>query len=498
MAGWASAFGHLFASLPVGNLAPDDANELLRRAGMDSTAALQIMRLARGHPLSLKLAASTVPANPGVAPEALSVKSIVGELTELYLKGLEPVTREVVDAASVVRRPTLSLLGAMLPHLARQDAFERLRDLAFVELSHDGLALHDTVREAVAATLRSADPDRSRRYRAAAWKQLRDELRRSSAADLWRYTADLLYIIENPIVREAFFPSGEHQFAVEPAAATDADEIRTLAERHLSPTALRVLDDWWTSAPETFSVVRDRLEGVVGFYVLAVLDTLSRRLVEGDPIASRWLEHLRRDPVPRGQRVLLFRFVLTRDHGEALCPEQAATWLDVKRVYMEMRPQLRRLYGAVSDLESIGPTLAPLGFELLPDEPADIDGTAYHLSVLDFGPSSVDGWLTKIVGSELKVEEDTLLDHAQRQMVVDGRRIDLTPLEFELISYLFERRGQVVRRSTIMDDVWGYRGEYGGSNVIEAVVRSLRRKLGGAAGMIETVRGSGYRLNVAY
>jgi hypothetical protein len=483
--------------MPVGNLSPDDAREVLRREGADPAAALQINRLARGHPLSLKLAASAVPGSPTAAPQVLTVKAIVGELTELYLRGLDSTTREILDAASVVRRPTLSLLAAMLPHLAPQDAFERLRNLPFVELGHEGLVLHDTVREVAAASLRSADPDRSRRYRAAAWRQLRDELPRSSAADLWRYTADLLYMIENPIVREAFFPSGEHQFAVEPATRTDAAEIRSLAERHLSPSALQVFDDWWTSAPETFRVVRDRLEGVVGFYVLAVLDTLSRRLVESDPIAGRWLEHLRREPVPRGQRVLLFRFVLTRDHGEALCPEQAATWLDVKRVYMEMRPRLRRLYGAVSDLESIGPTLAPLGFEPLAGEPVDIDGVAYHLSVLDFGPSSVDGWLTKIVGSELMVEEDSLLDHAQRQVVLDGTRVDLTPLEFGLMRCLFERSGQVVHRSTIMDDVWGYGGDYGGSNVIEAVVRSLRRKLGDSAGMIETVRGTGYRLNAA-
>ena len=76
--------------------------------------------------------------------------------------------------------------------------------------------------------------------------------------------------------------------------------------------------------------------------------------------------------------------------------------------------------------------------------------------------------------------------------MLDGRRVDLTRLEFEVLSYLDQRRGQVVERSDLLRDVWGY--EYsGGSNVIEANVRSLRRKLGDRADSIETVRGLGYR-----
>src|SRR4029077_9358119 len=129
---------------------------------------------------------------PDVNLETMTVKAIVEGLTELYLGVLDAKTREALDAASVVRRTTTSLLAAMLPDTAPQDAFDRLRILPFVELGDDGLVLHDTVREAIAAALRSADPDRSRRYRAAAWRQLRDEVARASNQEMWRYTADLL------------------------------------------------------------------------------------------------------------------------------------------------------------------------------------------------------------------------------------------------------------------------------------------------------------------
>ena len=106
--------------------------------------------------------------------------------------------------------------------------------------------------------------------------------------------------------------------------------------------------------------------------------------------------------------------------------------------------------------------------------------------------SSQPGWLTRIIATELRIEEDSILDVAQRQLVIAGRRVDLTKLEFEVFRYLCERPGRVVERSTLLRDVWGY--DYaGGSNVIEALVKSLRRKLGDRAATIETVRGVGYR-----
>lgn len=62
-----------------------------------------------------------------------------------------------------------------------------------------------------------------------------------------------------------------------------------------------------------------------------------------------------------------------------------------------------------------------------------------------------------------------------------------------MLSYLHERPGQAVSRAALLESVWGY-DEPCGSNVVDVVVRSLRRKLAERAGAIETVRGYGYRL----
>lgn len=163
---------------------------------------------------------------------------MVEELTRVYLTDVrDPLTRETLDAASVIRRAARSLLGAMLPDAGPQDAYERLQSLPFVESGSDGLIVHDVVREAVATALRAADPARYRALRHAAWCQLRTELDTAGRSDLWRYTADVLYLIENPVVREAYFPSDHQPFAVEPARPEDGQAIHSIAAEQDGPSS---------------------------------------------------------------------------------------------------------------------------------------------------------------------------------------------------------------------------------------------------------------------
>jgi DNA-binding winged helix-turn-helix (wHTH) protein len=496
MTGWPADFRALFLGIEVGNLTRAGADELLAREGLDPSTAERVYRLARGHPLSLRLASVALTGRSEVGIDAATVKAVVEGLTELYLGVLDMKTREALDAACVVRRPTLSLLAAMLPDTAPQDAFARLRTLPFVQLGDDGLVVHDTVREAVAALLRSSDPDRSRRYRAAAWRQLRAEAAHASVSDSWRYTADLLFILQNPLVREAFFPTTDHRYSIEAATGADLPSIRQIADRHLTPSLAAVVDTWWRLAPHAFIVLRDRRDDVAGFHLICEMDSVSHRLVEADPGLRHCWEHLRSSPVPRGQTVLVNRMWLGLDGGEGPSPTQAASWLDCKRLYLDIRPKLRRIYTMVQDLPTFGPMVAPLGFAPLPGQPATFDGIPDYAAVLDFGPSSIDGWLANLIGAELQIDEDSILDIVQHQLVLDGRRVDLTKLEFSVISYLYQRRGTVVERRDLLRDVWGYE-DPGGSNVLEANVKSLRRKLGERSSSIETIRGMGYRFTNA-
>ncbi len=90
---------------------------------------------------------------------------------------------------------------------------------------------------------------------------------------------------------------------------------------------------------------------------------------------------------------------------------------------------------------------------------------------------------------------DLVLDLATRRAIHNGRAIDLTMKEFELLKYLMEHPREVLTREQILENVWGY-DFMGESNVIEVYIRYLRLKIEdeGQKRLIQTVRGVGYVL----
>jgi two-component system OmpR family response regulator/two-component system response regulator MprA len=93
------------------------------------------------------------------------------------------------------------------------------------------------------------------------------------------------------------------------------------------------------------------------------------------------------------------------------------------------------------------------------------------------------------------VEDGPLvLDPAARTCTYDGRRVDLTATEFDLLAFLMARQGQALSRDTIHQEVWGHDFDRG-TNLIDVYVNYVRRKLdeAGCDPPIETVRGIGYR-----
>jgi DNA-binding response OmpR family regulator len=79
------------------------------------------------------------------------------------------------------------------------------------------------------------------------------------------------------------------------------------------------------------------------------------------------------------------------------------------------------------------------------------------------------------------------------QVFVSGRVLDLTFKEFEVLRFLIQRPGRVFTRGELLSEVWGY-NFYGGTRTVDVHVRRLRAKLGPEhEGLIQTVRGVGYR-----
>jgi two-component system OmpR family response regulator len=93
---------------------------------------------------------------------------------------------------------------------------------------------------------------------------------------------------------------------------------------------------------------------------------------------------------------------------------------------------------------------------------------------------------------------DLTLDLLTREVVRDGRRLELQPREFSLLEYLMRSAGRPVSKTMILERVWDYRFDPQ-TNVVDVLVSRLRAKIDRdfAVKMLHTIRGVGYVLKTS-
>lgn len=84
------------------------------------------------------------------------------------------------------------------------------------------------------------------------------------------------------------------------------------------------------------------------------------------------------------------------------------------------------------------------------------------------------------------------IDKARHKVSLGNKEIELTQMEFRLLSTLLERQGRVQTRDRLLEDVWGMSSE-ANTRTIDTHIKRLREKIGPLGHCIETVRGMGYR-----
>lgn len=487
---WALAAGVRFREIQVGPLDVSAQEELLAALGVVQERMESIIRLARGHPLALRLAASL---QAGLPAEFDTVR-VINALVRWHLSEIpNPQLRYALLRASVVRRVTIPVLRALMPNTDSHAVMQELAALPMAAWANDGIALHDAVREALASHFQAIDPNGHREARQAAWQILLHESRSAGHAELWRYTADMLYLVEAPAVRDAFFPTRSKVLAVEPARPLDRDSVLSMTHRQEGDAGRELIAQWWRLLPDAFRVTRGDSGEPTGYSCMIERAALPPPLAESDPIVRAWLDHLRVEPVDEGETVLFLR-ALSDGRPAQVSEVKAALMLDMKRSYLKWRPSLRRLYAHIRSPDDFNAFLRQSGFRRLPEHDLVEPHAPRCITLLDFGPLSVDGWLAQLAATTLQKPDEPAvrLDERARELQVDGQRVGLTPLEFELMGYLMARPSEAVKRGDLLDDIWGTKYE-GGSNVIDVAIRGLRRKLGLRAACIETVPRFGYR-----
>ena len=109
----------------------------------------------------------------------------------------------------------------------------------------------------------------------------------------------------------------------------------------------------------------------------------------------------------------------------------------------------------------------------------------------------IEAILKRINGDKKQVRDydGIVIDNQGRTVTVDGKPVDLSLREYELLKYLIDNEKIALSRDKILNNVWNY-DYYGDSRTIDSHIKKIRHKLGKKGKYIETIRGVGYKFEI--
>jgi Transcriptional regulatory protein, C terminal len=477
---WSTEYGQYFLDIKLDVLPRTESDAEVAAAGLSTETAERIWQLSGGHPLGLRMAIHAARAG------SLGTTRDAGELANAILQVIgDSDLRRAVEACAIVRRASRDLVSAILEvkEPIPLSLLEAVEALPFAARDAEGIYIAEPVRRALVDWMSGVEAERYRLWRKTAANWIVSRLPTAGRSGRWRYMADLLHLLEQRSLRNAFFPPEEEAAPVEPARAGDFNQIFDIAELLDGPNERARIEVWAQRLPHRFSVARGPKGEVLAFYLFALQDDPHSGLGVVDPLLAAWQTRLAANPI-EGE-VLFIRQMSARANGSHPAGRTACI-LDLKRHYIE-RPRMARIYcrAYAEDRE----LQYRLGFR--PLEPRN--GTPDTM-VLEVPGGDMIEWVSALVDAgtrEMPHGDKLEFARDRREIVLGGRAIELTPLEAQVLAELIDSAPAVVRREVLIERIW--RRAFVGSNVVDTVVRTLRKKLGSRSDCIQTVPRAGYR-----
>ncbi|WP_043661079.1 AAA family ATPase [Nocardia thailandica] len=404
---WAADPGwqELVRVIALRNLAPDDAREYLRAAGVAADAHERMLSLTHGHPLALSLLVDLVRQTSAELPASLAqAPDAVRALLERFVDSVPgPRHRAALEVCAHVRHTTEALLRAALGEPGCAEIFAWLRGLAVIEQGPFGLAPHDIARDVLDADLRWRDPESYLRIHQRVRAHLLGLL--DDTAHDAPPVADLIFLHRhNPTIAGYWdWPSFGRAFPDRYGPA-DRDPILAMTRRHQGREQAELVDYWLARQPERFVAVRGAGSAPIGYFCRLALHEASESDRAGDPgTAVMWEHAIRYGRTAPGEPVYAGRFLVDAVADQLPSPTMNTVTAFSTHAWLSQRGAAWDFIGAFAESEAWEPFMRHIDFH--PATGYTIGARRYAVYAHDWRRVGIADWLDltndRVVGPPL-------------------------------------------------------------------------------------------------
>lgn len=332
----------LVRTVSLRNLDGAASRALLRQRAIADEQHEAVLAFTHGHPLATSLVADLLKQQPGMVFEPQQAPDVIKMLLEQFVQKVPgPAHRGALEACSLVRYVTESLLQSLLDASPIHEVFVWLRSLSCVEAGPRGLFLHALAREVLAADLRWRNPEwhaelhrRARHFYTTSLKQDEGRFDQEILAD---YT--FLYR-DHPLVRPLFARlrsqwAGSDPILEDTARASDWPALAEMVAHHEGDAAQRLARHWFDRQPQGVLVYRDQAGAPLGFMLTLRLNETTPEDRAADPATQQAWAYLQMHGALRpGECATMFRFWMARATYQDVSPVQSLIFLSRIRHYL--------------------------------------------------------------------------------------------------------------------------------------------------------------------
>ena len=384
------------------NLPPEDARELLARAGVADDQYERLLRITHGHPLALWLMVERL-AQRDAGVDAIGAEpDVVRALLEGFIADVpSPRHRLALQVVARAHFTTEDLLRAALGGDDTAELFAWLCERSFLEASPQGLFPHDLAREVIDADLRWRDPALNEALHRAIRGHVVARIPTARGRERDRAVADLIYLHRGNPVTSAFWDW--HSFGQVYADAAREDDraaIMAMVERHEGPESAALAGHWLERQPHAFLVMRGQGAEPLGVMAQIALHAASADDLSRDPGARRMWAHAQAHGARSGEEVLACRFFVDREAYQAPSPAFNVVTMITLREWLG-RPRLAWYYLAYADPAAGAPMMGYIDYHRAPDADFEVGGHRYGVFARDWRRGGAEGWLDLMSEREL-------------------------------------------------------------------------------------------------